>query len=83
MVATIAAPTILVEPEKTEETTAEGEVPAEGTTEDAAITEEGKDKSAKPSDDKTKEKSVKTTDDKAKAESADKKKPLNKETKKK
>ena len=85
VIATVVAPTILVEPEKTEETTAEGEVPAEGTAEDAAVTEEGKDKSAKPSDDKTKEKSVKTTDDKAKAESGDKKKPLNKEkeTKKK
>jgi len=85
VVATVAAPTILVEPEKTEETTTEGEIPVEGVAEDATTTEEGKDKSAKPSDDKTKEKSVKTTDEKAKAESGDKKKPLNKEkeTKKK
>ena len=85
VVATVAAPTILVEPEKTEETTTEGEIPVEGVAEDATTTEEGKDKSAKPSDEKTKEKSVKTTDDKAKADSGDKKKPLNKEkeTKKK
>ena len=84
VIATVVAPTILVEPEKTEEeTAAEGEVPAEGTAEDATTTEEDKDKSAKPSDDKTKEQSVKTTDDKAKAESGDKKKSLNKETKKK
>ena len=54
VVATVAAPTILVEPEKTEETTTEGEIPVEGVAEDATTTEEGKDKSAKPSDDKTK-----------------------------
>ena len=55
VIATVVAPTILVEPEKTEETTtAEGEVPVEGAaegTEDSAKTEEGKDKSAKSSDD--------------------------------
>ena len=54
VVATVAAPTILVEPEKTEETTTEGEIPAEDTAEGATTTEEGKDKSAKPSDDKEK-----------------------------
>ena len=57
VVATVAAPTILVEPEKTEETTAEGEAPVEGTaegTEGAITTEESKDKSTKPTDDKTK-----------------------------
>ena len=54
VVATVAAPTILVEPEKTEETTTEGEIPVEGVAEDATTTEEGKDKSAKPSDDKEK-----------------------------
>ena len=54
VVATVAAPTILVEPEKTEETTTEGELPVEGVAEDATTTEEGKDKSAKPSDDKEK-----------------------------
>ncbi len=88
VVATVAAPTILVEPEKIEETTAEGEVPAEGATEDtegATTTEEGKDKTAKPSDDKTKDKSTKPTDDKTKAASGDKEKFANKEkeTKKK
>ena len=85
VVATVAAPTILVEPEKTEETTTEGEIPVEGVVEDAATTEEGKDKSAKPSDDKTKDKSIKPTDDKAKTASGNKEKSLNKEkeTKKK
>ena len=73
VVATVAAPTILVEPEKTEETTAEGELPVEGVAEDATATEEGKDKSAKPSDDKEK------------TASGDKEQSLNKEkeTKKK
>jgi len=79
VVATIAAPTILVEPEKTEETTAEGEMPAEGVAEGVATTEEGKDKSAKLSDDKTKDKSTKPTDEKAKTASGDKKKSVNKE----
>ena len=84
VIATVVSPTILVEPEKTEETTAEGEVPAEGAaegTEDAAITEEGKDKDAKPSDDKTK--TAKSSDDKAKAAPTEKSKTANKETKKK
>ena len=57
VIATVVAPTILVEPEKVEETVAEGEIPAEGTTEDSEGAEkiEGdKDKTAKPSDDKTK-----------------------------
>jgi len=85
VVATIAAPTILVEPEKTEETTTEGELPVEGVAEDATTTEEGKDKSAKPSDDKTKDKSTKPTDNKEKTASGDKGKSVNKEkeTKKK
>jgi len=74
VIATVAAPTILVEPEKTEEAEAEGEVPAEeGATEGTATTEEEKDKSAKPSDGK------------AKTASSDKEKSTNKEkeTKKK
>ena len=85
VVATVAAPTILVEPEKTEETTTEGEMPVEGVAEDATTTEEGKDKSAKPSDDKTKDKSTKPTDNKEKTASGDKGKSVNKEkeTKKK
>jgi len=66
VVATVAVPTILVEPEKTEETTTEGEIPVEGVAEDATTTEEGKDKSAKPSDDKTKDKFTKPTDNKEK-----------------
>jgi len=84
VIATVVAPTILVEPEKTEEITAEGEIPAEGA-EVAATAEDGKDKSAKPSDDKTKDKSTKSTDDKTKTSSGGKGKSVNKEkeTKKK
>jgi large subunit ribosomal protein L25 len=72
VIATVVAPTILVEPEKVEETTEVEEVATEGTvesTEDTAKTEE--DKTTKPSDDK------------AKAASGDKKETANKETKKK
>ncbi len=86
VIATVVAPTILVEPEKTEEAAAEGETPAEGATEEtegAQTTEEAKDKSAKPSDDKTKEKTAKPSDDKTKTTASDKSKSVNKETKKK
>ena len=83
VIATVVSPTILVEPEKTEESAAEGEVPAEGTAEGAAegtpATEEGKDKSAKPTDDK----SAKPADSKTKAVATDKGKSASKETKKK
>ena len=85
VIATVAAPTILVEPEKTEEVATEGEVPADAATTEGAIEgvtpEEGKDKSAKGSDDKEKaspadkSKSTKPSDDKGKS--------TNKETKKK
>ena len=58
VIATVVAPTVLVEPEKTDETAAiDGETPvgeAAESTEDPAKTEEGKDKAAKPSDDKAK-----------------------------
>jgi len=64
VIATVVAPTVLVEPEKTEETTAEGEVTTEGA-EGAEGAEEGKDKSAKPSDDKTKAAAEKGKDTKA------------------
>ena len=83
VIATVVAPTILVEPEKVEETTAEGEVPVEGDAEETTVTEEGKDKSAKPADDKTKEKSSKPSEDKAKAGSVNKVKSTDKESKKK
>ena len=92
VIATVVAPTILVEPEKTEETPVEGEIPAEGDAEGvegAAKTEEGKDKTDKPSEDKTKAasadkgKASKPTDTKTKAASGDKGKAPNKETKKK
>ena len=81
VIGTVVAPTILVEPEKTEEATADGEatteVAVEGAettaTEGAAKTEDGKEKSAKTSDDKTKA----TPSDKSQGSSKDK------ETKKK
>ncbi len=84
VIATVAAPTILVEPEKTEEATVEGEVPAEETVEGAATTEDSKDKTVKPSDDKTKAtsddkgKPVKPSDDKAKSASDEKGKSADK-----
>jgi len=88
VVATVVAPTIVVEPEKTEEATAEGDAAVEdaaveGTAEGDVATAEGKDKSTKSSDDKVKEKSAKPSDDKAKTTSSDKGKSANKETKKK
>jgi len=93
VIATVVAPTILAEPEKTEEATAEGEVSVEGTAEGGAegagTAEEGKDKAAKTSDDKAKAasgdkgKSDKTPDDKAKAAQGDKGKAAGKDTKKK
>ena len=86
VIATVVSPTILVEPEKTEEAAADGEAPlegtVEGTAEGTATTEEGKDKTAaKPSD----EKSTKPSDDKSKTAPGDKGKSTNKEkeTKKK
>ena len=88
VIATVVAPTILVEPEKTEEATAEGEVAAEGVegAETTEATEEEKGKAAKPSDDKAKtapsDKS-KSADDKTKSAPADKGKSTSKETKKK
>ena len=89
VIATVVAPTILVEPEKTEEVVAEGEVPAEGTVEDAAKTEEGKDKTTKPTDEKAKaasgdkDKTAKPSDKKANTAPGDKGKAASKETKKK
>tara|TARA_B100000029_G_scaffold325556_1_gene318066 strand:- start:584 stop:1363 length:780 start_codon:yes stop_codon:yes gene_type:complete len=82
VIATVVSPTILVEPEKVEETVAEGEVPAEGAAEgvaeSAAGGEEGKDKAAKTSDDKGKapagDKSSKPSDDKGKSPSKETKK---------
>jgi len=86
VIGTVVAPTILVEPEKVEETATEGEAPAEGTegSETPGTSEEGK-----PSDDKTKSasgdktKATKPVDEKAKASSGDKGKSTNKESKKK
>ena len=81
VIATVVAPTILAEPEKTEDVTAEGETPVDGAAEGATTAEEGKDKTAKPSDDKGKEKTTKPSDDKSAA--SDKGKSATKETKKK
>ena len=79
VIATVVAPTILVEPEKTEEAAAEGEIPVEGAVEsDAATSEEGKEKTTKSSDDKTKaaagdkSKTSKPSDEKAKTSQSDK-----------
>ena len=92
VIATVVAPTILVEPEKTEEATAEGETPVEGATEgaeDVAKTEEGKDKATKSTDEKTKAasgdkgKTAKPADNKVKTAAGDKGKTSSKETKKK
>jgi len=92
VIATVVAPTILVEPEKTEEAVAEGETPTEGVaegTEETTKTEEGKDKATKPIDEKTKaasgdkSKTAKPSDDKTKTTPGDKGKPASKETKKK
>jgi len=92
VIATVVAPTILVEPEKTDEATAEGETPVEGATEgaeDVAKTEEGKDKATKSTDEKTKAasgdkgKTAKPADNKVKTAAGDKSKTSSKETKKK
>ena len=92
VIATVVAPTILVEPEKVETTTAEGDVPTEDTLEGVEAvekTEEGKDKTTKSSEDKTKtapeskEKSAKPSDGKTKTASENKGKFANKEAKKK
>jgi len=83
VIGTVVAPTVLVEPEKTEETPVDGEAPAEGAedAEGAAKTEEGK-----PGDDKTKSASGekgKASGDKEKPAAGKKGKDPNKETKKK
>ena len=92
VIATVASPTILVEPEKAEEVVAEDGVVTEGVegaAEGTVVTEEGKEKTAKPSDDKAKvspgdkEKTAKPSDNKAKAAPENKGKFANKETKKK
>jgi len=85
VIATVASPTILVEPEKTEDAVVDSEAPAEGAVEGAdaegAATTEGKDKETKTADDKGK--SAKPSEDKGKAPSGDKGKSASKETKKK
>tara|TARA_B100000029_G_scaffold131766_1_gene125588 strand:- start:598 stop:1389 length:792 start_codon:yes stop_codon:yes gene_type:complete len=87
VIATVVAPTILAEPEKTEEVAADGEVPAEGEAAAATPTEDSK--TDKSPDDKAKAaggdkgKAAKPSDDKAKTAQADKGKAGIKETKKK
>ena len=78
VIGTVVAPTVLVEPEKTEEAAADGETPAEGA-EGAEATTDGKDKAAVSTDEKGK--SAKPTDEKT--TTIDKSKPENKENKKK
>jgi len=79
VIGTVVAPTVLVEPEKTEEAPADGEAPvegaAEGTAEGAqAEGAETKEKTAKAADDKGKEKSTKPSDDKGKVANKEPKK---------
>ena len=83
VIGTVVAPTVLVEPEKTEEATAEGEVAAEGAeeAEGAPATEEGKAATDKTTGEKGK--AAKPADEKAKPAPSDKAKPATKETKKK
>jgi len=83
VIATVAPPTILVEPEKTEEATTEGEVPAEGAegAVEGATPEDGKDISAKGWDDKGKP--APTDKVKSAKPAGEKEKSVNKETKKK
>ena len=52
VIAVVAAPTVLVEPEKTEEVAAEGEVPAEAGADGEIKDQEGKEKSTKAADEK-------------------------------
>ena len=85
--ATVVAPTVLVEPEKTEETAAiEGETACRGKQLKVRLKvwlepEEGKDKTTKTSDDKNK--SEKPSDDKPKSASTEKGKTASKEPKEK
>ena len=83
VIASVVAPTVLVEPEKTAEATTEGEAPAEGATEGDEgenKAEEGKDKT---SDDKAKAAAgSKPSDDKGKTVAGDKGKATTKEVKK-
>ena len=76
VIATVVAPTVVIEPEKTEEVPVEGAETAEGTTETEAEgempKEEGKEKSDKSPDDKTK-----------KSTSGDREQSVKKEIKKK
>ena len=75
VIGTVVAPTVLVEPEKTEEAATDEEIPEEGAVEGAeAEGTEAKDKTAKAVDNKAKEKSTKPSDDKGKATSKEPKK---------
>ena len=81
VIATVASPTVLVEPEKTEETAVEGDAPADGAapegTAEGATPDDGKEKSAKGSDDKGKAASTdknKSGDDKGKSTNKENKK---------
>ena len=82
VIASVVAPTVLVEPEKTTEATAEGDSATVGTAEEGdSKDEEGKDKA---SDDKTKAAAgSKPSDEKGKPASGDKGKATTKEVKKK
>ena len=83
VIATVVAPTIVIEPEKTEEAAAEGDAATaegavEGATEGAAEgetkKEDGKEKSAKPTDEKTKTATKAAPSDKGKSPAKETKK---------
>jgi len=61
VIATVVSPTILVEPEKTEDAAVEGETPTEGTPTEGAVEGEGK------KEEDAKEKTTKASDEKTKA----------------
>jgi len=76
VVATVVAPTIVIEPEKTEETTVEGEATVEGTVEEEVKESTAEDEVKKK---ESKEKAAKLSDNKTKTVPSDKEQSSNKE----
>jgi large subunit ribosomal protein L25 len=82
VIATVASPSIVVEPEKTEEVTAEGEAGEVGAEGAAEVTTEGA-PAGETKKEEGKEKNTKPSDEKTKGALSEKSKSANKETKKK
>ena len=78
VIATVVAPTILVEPEKTEDAAAEGEVPAEGAAEGTAEGAEGETKAAEGEKEGDKKEAGKESDKKETDKKEEKKAPAEK-----